>query len=123
MSGRRRPGPGTEEAAVTVQRALLSSMGPEAAEQLALAPLRVAWDEVVATAGLSRGGLASRLARISNGTGHVQASEPILAQELTLRADALVHAVNQRLRGRPGATMELRRLAISVGRWRGSPSL
>ena len=112
-----------EEAAAAVQRALLTSMGPEAAEQLALAQLRVAWDEVVVAAGLARGGMASRLARFSNGTGHVQASEPILAQVLTLRADALVRAVNERLRGRPGATMELRRLAISVGRWRGSPSL
>jgi hypothetical protein len=113
----------SEEAVAAVQRALLTSMGPEAAEQLALAQLRVAWDEVVAAAGLARGGMASRLARYANGTAQIQASEPILAQELTLRADSLVRAVNERLRGRPGATMELRRLAISVHRWRGSPSL
>jgi hypothetical protein len=112
-----------EESAVAAQRALLKSMGPEAAEQLALAQLRVAWGEVGATAGLARGGMASRLTRYSNGTGHVRASEAILAQELTLRADALVRAVNERLHGRPGATMELRRLAISVGPWRGSRSL
>jgi hypothetical protein len=48
--------------------------------------------------------------------GRIEASEPILAQELTLRSEALVHGVNQRLRGRPGATIELRRLAVSVGR-------
>lgn len=106
----------TEEAAAAVQRALLTCMGPTAAEQLALAQVRLAWSETVAAAGLERGGLESRLVRYANGTGHVEASEPILAQELTLRADALIHAVNQRMRGRPGATIELRRLAISVGR-------
>jgi hypothetical protein len=94
-------------------------MGPAAAEQLATAQLRLAWQETVADAGLARGGLSSRLVRQANGIGHVEASESILAQELTLRSEALVRAVNQRLRGRPGATIELRRLAISVGRTRG----
>jgi hypothetical protein len=51
-----------------------------------------------------------------DGTARVDASESILAQELRLRADALLHAVNRRMRGRPGATIELRRLVISVGR-------
>jgi hypothetical protein len=55
--------------------------------------------------------------------GYVEASESILAQELTLRADALVAGVNRRLQGRPGATIELRRLAISVGRGAGGRSL
>jgi Dna[CI] antecedent, DciA len=114
---------GSEEAAAAVQRALLSCMGPAAAEQLALAQVRLAWDEVVNAAGLARGGMVSRLARLSNGTGYVEASEPILAQELTLRSDALVRAVNERMRGRPGATMELRRLAISVGRLRSGRTL
>ncbi|HET7520071.1 MAG TPA: hypothetical protein VFK61_00875 [Candidatus Limnocylindria bacterium] len=112
-----------EEAAVAVQRALLACMGPAAAEQLATAQLRLAWQETVEAAGLNRGGLTSRLIRHANGVGHVEASESILAQELTLRADALVHAVNRRLQGRPGATFELRRLAISVGRGQGSRSL
>lgn len=98
-------------------------MGPAAAEQLAEAQVRLAWEETVAAAGLTRGGMHSRLTRIANGTGQVEASEPILAQELTLRADALVHAVNQRMRGRPGATIELRRLVISVGRSRADRSL
>jgi hypothetical protein len=106
-----------------VQRALLACAGPGAAEQLALAQARLAWQEVTEAAGLTRGGLSTRLTRVEGGTAHVAASEPILAQELTLRADSLVRAVNERLRGRPGATMELRRLAISVHRWRGSPSL
>jgi hypothetical protein len=114
---------GTEEAAAAVQRALLACMGPAAAEQLALAQVRLAWAETVAAAGLSRGGLESRLVRVTNGTGYVQASEPILAQELTLRADRLVRGVNQRMRGRPGATIELRRVAISVGRSRSGRSL
>lgn len=107
---------GAEEAAAAVQRALLTCMGPGAAEQLALAQARLAWEETVTAAGLARGGLESRLVGVANGTGRVEASEPILAQELTLRAEALVHAVNERMRGRPGATIELRRLVISVGR-------
>ena len=106
-----------------VQRALLGCRGPAAAEQLALAQARLAWDETVRAAGLTRGGMVSRLSRLANGTGHVEASEPILAQELTLRADALVRAVNERMRGRPGATMELRRVVISVGRSRRGASL
>lgn len=117
MSGR------PEEAAVAVQRALLACMGPAAAEQLASAQLRLAWQETVDAAGLNRGGLASWLVRHSNGIGYVEASEAILAQELTLRSEALVRGVNERLRGRPGATIELQRLAISVGRGLGSRSL
>lgn len=110
---------GAEEAAVAVQRALLACMGPAAAQQLATAQLRLAWQETVTDAGLAQPGLSSRLVRYANGIGHVEASESILAQDLTLRADALVRAVNQRMRGRPGATIELRRLVISVGRaWR-----
>ena len=114
---------GAEEASVAVQRALLACMGPGAAEQLATAQLRLAWQETVSDAGLARAGLSSRLVSQANGVGHVEASEAILAQELTLRADALVRAVNQRQRGRPGATIELRRLAISVGRARAERSL
>jgi hypothetical protein len=98
-------------------------MGPAAAEQLATAQLRLAWQETVADAGLARGGLTSRLVRHNNGVGHVEASESILAQELTLRAEALVEGVNRRLRGRPGATIELQRLAISVGRGGGKRSV
>jgi hypothetical protein len=112
-----------EEATVAVQRALLACMGPAAAEQLATAQLRLAWQETVEAAGLNRGGLNSWLVRHRNGVGYVEASESILAQELTLRADALVAGVNQRLAGRPGATIELRRLAISVGRGGGSRSV
>jgi hypothetical protein len=40
----------------------------------------------------------------------------MLAQELNLRAEALVWAVNERMRGRPGATIVLLGLAVSVGR-------
>ena len=108
---------------MAVQRALLACMGPAAAEQLATAQLRLAWQDTVADVGLSRGGLSSRLVRHGNGVGHVEASESILAQELTLRAEALVRAVNERQRGRPGATIELQRLAISVGRGGGERSL
>jgi len=105
-----------EEAAAAVQRALLDCVGPGAAEQLALAQVRLAWPETAAAAGLARGGLESHLVRIVNGIGQVEASEAILAQELQLRAEALLEAVNRRMRGRPGATIELRGLAISVGR-------
>ena len=107
---------GAEEASIAIQRALLACMGPAAAEQLATAQLRLAWQETVDAAGLTRGTLSSRLVDQSNGVARIEASEPILAQELTLRAEALVHGVNQRQRGRPGATIALRRLAISVGR-------
>jgi hypothetical protein len=107
---------GAEEAGAAVQRALLACMGPGAAEALALAQARLAWQETVAAAGLTRGGLTSRLMAMTRGTAHIEASEPILAQELTLRSEALARAVNQRMQGRPGATLELRGLAISVGR-------
>ena len=100
---------GREEAGAAVQRALAECMGPGAAEQLALAQVRLAWSEVLADAGLERGPLTSRVRRVTGGTAHVEASDPMLAQELTLRAEALVWAVNDRMRGRPGATIELRR--------------
>ena len=105
-----------EEASVAVQRALLACMGPAAAEQLATAQLRLAWQETVDAAGLTRGTLSSHLVSHANGVARIEASEAILAQELTLRSEALVYGVNQRQHGRPGATIELRRLAISVGR-------
>ncbi|MDQ2941017.1 MAG: DUF721 domain-containing protein [Chloroflexota bacterium] len=105
-----------DDAGSAVRRALIDSVGPGAAEQLALAQVRVAWDEVVATAGLTAGGLQSRVVRVAAGTAHVEASEPILAQELTLRSEALVWAINERMRGRPGATIGLTGLAVSVHR-------
>jgi hypothetical protein len=54
--------------------------------------------------------------RVTGGTAHVEASDPMLAQELTLRGEALVWSVNERMKGRPGATIELRAVAVSVGR-------
>ena len=105
-----------EEAGAAVQRALRTCMGPGAAQQLALAQVRLAWSEVMADARLERGPLSSRVTRVTGGTAHVEASDPALAQELTLRAEGLVWSVNRRMHGRPGATIELRRLAVSVGR-------
>lgn len=105
-----------EEAGSAVQRALMSCMGPGAAEQLALAQVRVAWAEVVDEARLERGPLTSRVTKVTGGTAHVEASDPMLAQELKLRSEALVWAVNQRMRGRPGATIVLLGVAVSVGR-------
>ncbi|MGH2428817.1 MAG: hypothetical protein ACRDGV_08030 [Candidatus Limnocylindria bacterium] len=105
-----------EEAGAAVQRSLLACMGPGAAQELAIAQLRLAWAEVVAEAGLERGPLRSRIARVTGGTAHVEASESMLAQELALRAEALIWAVNERMRGRPGATIVLHRVAVSVGR-------
>jgi len=105
-----------EAAGAAVQRALTECMGPGAAAQLAMAQVRLAWVEVMSDARLERGPLHSRITRITGGTAHVEASDPMLAQELTLRADALVWAVNARLKGRPGATIELRRVAVTVGR-------
>jgi hypothetical protein len=113
----------TEEAASAVQRALLACVGPGAAEQLALAQARLAWLEAVGAAGLDRGGMSSRLIGMSAGTAQVEASEPILAQELTLRAEALINAANARMTGRPGATIVIRRVAVSVARWGSGRSL
>lgn len=107
---------GREEAGAAVQRALTACMGPGAADQLALAQVRLAWSETVAEARLERGPLTSRVTRVTGGTAHVTASDPMLAQELTLRGEALLWAVNERMRGRPGATIVLRALAVSVGR-------
>ena len=110
---------GREAAAAAVQRALLACVGPGAAEQLALAQARLAWSEVTEEAGLSRSPLHSRLTRVLAGVAHVEASDAMLAQELGLRSEALVWAVNERMRGRPGATIVLQRMAVSVGRERG----
>jgi hypothetical protein len=107
---------GREEAGAAVQRALAECMGPGAAAPLAVAQVRVAWAEVVEEARLERGPLTSRVTRVTGGTAHVEASDPMLAQELNLRAEALVWAVNERMRGRPGATIVLLGLAVSVGR-------
>jgi len=107
---------GRAAAGAAVQRALADCMGPGAADQLALAQVRLAWAEVVEEARLERGPLSSRVVRVTGGTAHVEASDAILAQELRLMGDALVWAVNARMKGRPGATIELRRVAVSVGR-------
>jgi len=99
-----------------VQRALAAAMGPDGTDQLAIAQVRVAWSEVTVEGRLERGPLSSRVTRVTGGTAHVEASDPMLAQELKLRSEALVWAVNARMKGRPGATIELRALAVSVGR-------
>ena len=109
-------GTGRGAAGAAVQRALHACMGSAGAEQLALAQVRLAWAEVVAEARLERGPLTSRVRRVTGGTAHVEASDPMLAQELTLRADALTWAVNERMHGRPGATIVLVGVAVSVGR-------
>lgn len=107
---------GRDEAGAAVQRALTACMGPGAAEQLALAQVRLAWSEVMTEARLERGPLTSRVTRVTGGTAHVTASDAMLAQELNLRSEALVWAVNERMRGRPGATIVLLGVAVSVGR-------
>ncbi|MEO8252460.1 MAG: hypothetical protein ABI978_03570 [Chloroflexota bacterium] len=113
----------TEEAASAVHRALLACMGPGAAEQIALAQARLAWQEAAGDAGLERGGMSSRLIGVSGGMARVEASEPILAQELKLRGEALIDAANRHMRGRPGATMVLTGVTVSVARPGGGRSL
>jgi hypothetical protein len=103
-------------AGAAVQRAMQDRMGPDATEQLAIAQVRIAWDEVMQQSRLARPPLWSRVTRVTGGTAHVQASDPMLAQELKLRGDALLWAVNERMKGRPGATIVLLGLAVSVGR-------
>ncbi len=112
---RSRPG-GVEEAAAAVQRALLTCAGPAAAEQIALAQARLAWQEVTRQAGLDRGPMESRLTGILNGVARIEASDAMLASELRLRGDALAWAVNQRMEGRPGASLRIRTMTIVVGR-------
>jgi hypothetical protein len=107
---------GVEEAASAVQRALLHRAGPAAAEQLALAQVRLAWQEVVTAAGLARGSFRSRVVGVRAGAAAVEASDPILAQEIRLRADALTWALNERMRGRPGAIIHISALIVAVGR-------
>ena len=97
-----RTGGSVEEAAAALQRALLACIGPGAAEQIALAQARLAWQEVAHDAGLTRGPMSSRLVRISNGTARIETGESMLAGELRLRADALASALNRRMEGRPG---------------------
>jgi hypothetical protein len=106
-----------DDAFDALYRSVVDGLGPDAPQQLAQAQARIAWSEVVGAAGLEQGTMSSRLTGVSgDGVGHVEASESILAQELTLRAEALVWAVNRQMAGRPGATIELRRLAVSVSR-------
>ena len=112
-----------EEAGDAIQRTLAASMGPGGAEQLALAQVRLAWDETLAAAGLARPGMRSQLVGVRAGIGQVEASEAILAQELRLRAAQLVPALNRRMAGRPGATIVLVGLNVSVGRARGAVNL
>ena len=112
-----------EEAASALQRALLTCIGPGAAEQIALAQARLAWQEVTTEAGLARGPLHSRLTRISNGAARIEASDSMLAGELGLRADALAWAANRRMEDRPGASLRITSLTIVVGRGERSGSL
>jgi hypothetical protein len=102
-----------------VQRAMQACLGPGAAEQLAVAQVRLAWDEVMEQSRLARPPLRSRVVRVTGGTAHVEASDPMLAQELSLRRDALIWAVNERMKGRPGATIVLLGMTVSVGRGAG----
>ncbi|HVM24412.1 MAG TPA: DciA family protein [Candidatus Limnocylindrales bacterium] len=110
------PRESTGAAGAAVQRALAACMGPGAAEQLATAQVRLAWSELMEQSRLARPPLWSRVTRVTGGTAHVEASDPMLAQELSLRRDALVWALNERMKGRPGATIVLLGLAVSVGR-------
>ncbi len=105
-----------EEAGAAIERTLLESLGADGAEGIARAQVRIAWEEVTAEVGLSRAGMSSQIVGVANGIGQVEASEPILANELRLRAEALTWAVNRRMVGRPGATIVLRGLAVSVHR-------
>ncbi len=106
----------TGSAGSAVRRALEDAMGPAAAEGLAVAQVRVAWDDLMAEARFDRGPFASRVSSVTGGTVHVEASEAGLAQELSLRADALVWGLNERMKGRPGAHIVVRGLSVSVGR-------
>ena len=123
MAGESRSRPSVEDAASALQRALLTCVGPGAAEQIALAQARLAWQEVTAEAGLTRGPMHSRLTRVANGSARIEASDSMLAGELRLRADALAWSVNRRMQDRPGASLRITTLTIVVGRADGAGSL
>jgi len=116
MAREQRSPPSVEEAASALQRALLTCVGPGAAEQIAQAQARLAWQEVAAEAGLTRGPMHSRLTHVANGSARIEASDAMLAGELRLRADALAWSVNQRMQDRPGASLRITTLTIVVGR-------
>jgi hypothetical protein len=116
MAGESRSRPSVEEAASALHRALLSCVGPGAGEQIALAQARLAWQEITAEAGLTRGPMHSRLTRVTNGSARIEANDAMLAGELRLRADALAWSVNRRMQDRPGASLRITSLTIVVGR-------
>ena len=99
-----------------IEAALRRQLGSEAADALARAQARPAWQEVIADLGLGGGGLFSRLMALREGIADVDASDGMLAQELTLRRDRLLRDLNARLRRRPGAGPPIRAIRVAVAR-------
>ena len=100
-------------AASAAERALRQEVGAAGLERLATAQARIAWGELMDELGFTQFG-ATRLVALRGGVASVEAADPMLGQELSLRRDRLVQQLNQRMRGRPAArpVLELR-LAVS----------
>lgn len=100
--------------ASAAERALRQDLGAEGLERLATAQARIAWSELMAELGFTEFGTA-RLVHLRGGIASVEATDPMLGQELSLRRDRLLQQLNQRMRGRPAARPVLE-LRVSVNR-------
>ena len=107
---------GPDPVAPLMEAALRRQLGGQAAEALARAQARLAWQEVIAEVGLGGGGMFSRLIALRGGIADVDASDGMLAQELTLRRDGLLRELNARPRRRPSAGPPIRAIRVTVAR-------
>jgi hypothetical protein len=98
-----------------VRRALGIERGSEAQARLLRAQVELAWDEVARTAGLEIAA-AGRVIGLERGVVGIAAGDAVMAQELRLRADRLLRAVNVRLAGRAGVQIPLGGLRVTVMR-------
>jgi hypothetical protein len=98
-----------------VRRALGIERGSEAHARLLRAQVELAWNEVARTAGLEIAA-AGRVIGLQRSVVAIAAADPLMAQELRLRADRLLRALNVRLAGRAGVQAPLSELRVSVMR-------
>ena len=101
-------------AADAAERALRQELSASGLERLATAQARIAWSELMDELGFASIG-ATHLVTLRDGVASVEATEPMLGQELSLRREVLVRQLNQRMRGRPAARPVLE-LRVSVRR-------
>ena len=103
-------------AAAAIEAALREQLGVEAPDRLAAAQARIAWDEVVVEELGLIDGMTSALVGLNHGVGSVEASDAMLAQELSLRKPGLLRRLNARLRDRPASGAPVVELRVRVNR-------